>query len=178
LTVESGTAIGDETIIVGAHAAAFLLSGSASEPDLDIAATCTRTPVATAKYEWHPERAPDLNGDAITSVVVSKADHEAIVIRGGVKIGSAPVYVKGNVAGAEAYVLESWDKTGQHWVKLHFSEFGGGTTTQPNEFEHFDAPTEFRRAVHTVLRPGSIVVVTPASLRPGLPGTWETVFKG
>ena len=151
---------------------------NAAEPDLDVAAPRSRTPVANAKYEWHPERAPDLNGDAITSVVVSKADHEAIVMKGGVKIGSAPVYVKGNVVGAEAYVLESWDKSGQHWVKLHFSETGKGTTTQPNESEHIDAPTDFRRAVHSVLRPGSIVVVTPASLRSGLPGTRETVFDG
>lgn len=151
---------------------------NATEPDLDVAAARSRTPVANAKYEWHPERAPDLNGDAITSVVVSKADHEAIVMKGGVKIGSAPVYVKGNVVGAEAYVLESWDNSGQHWVKLHFSETGKGTTTQPNESEHFDAPTDFRRAVHSVLRPGSIVVVTPASLRSGLPGTRETVFDG
>ena len=150
----------------------------ASEPDLDIAATRSPSSIANAKYEWFPERAPNLNGDAITSVVVSKADHEAIVMRGGVKIGSAHVYVKGNVVGAEAYVLESWDKSGQHWIKLHFSETGQGTTTRPNESEHFDAPTAFRRAVHTTLRPGSIVVVTPASLRSGLPGTRETVFDG
>jgi hypothetical protein len=117
-----------------------------------------------------------LNGDAVVSVVVSKADHEAIVMKGGVKIGSAPVYVHGNVAGAEAYVLESWDKSGQHWIKVHFSEFGKGTTTQPHEAEHFDAPTGFRHALHTALKPGSIVLVTPASLRSGGPGTHETVF--
>jgi hypothetical protein len=61
-------------------------------------------------------------------------------------------------------------------VKLHFSEYGKGTATQPNESEHFDAPANFRRDVHSALRPGSIVVVTPASLKSGLPGTRETVF--
>lgn len=151
---------------------------NASEPDLEVAASRSPASIANAKYEWYPEKAPHLNGDAIASVVVSKADHEAIVMKGGVKIGSAPVYVKGNVVGAEAYVLESWDKSGQHWVKLHFSETGQGTVTKPNESEHFDAPTQFRQALHKELRPGSIVIVTPASLKSGLPGTRETVFAG
>ena len=151
---------------------------NASAPDLEVEASRSRASISNASFEWYPERAPKLNGDAITSVVVSKADHEAIVMKGGVKIGSAPVYVKGNVAGAEAYVLESWDNAGQHWVKLHFSETGQGTVTKPNESEHFDAPTKFRHALHTELRPGSIVVVTPATLRSGLPGTKEMVFEG
>ena len=168
------TAVG-MTVIITSHPD---FPHAAGPPDIEVASARSRPAIANAKYDWHPERGADLNGDAITSVVVSKADHEAIVMKGGVKIGSAPVYVHGNVAGAEAYVLESWDKSGQHWVKLHFSETGKGTVTQPNESEHFDAPTGFRRAVHTVLRPGSIVVVTPASLKSGLPGTRETVFEG
>jgi hypothetical protein len=163
------------TVIITSHPD---VPHKASPPDIELDSARSRGSVASAKYEWHPERGPSLDGDAIVSVVVSKADHEAIVMKGGVKIGSAPVYVKGNVVGAEAYVLESWDKAGQHWVKLHFSESGDGTVTRPNEFEHFDAPTDFRRAVHTVLRPGSIVIVTPATLRSGMPGTRETVFEG
>ena len=150
----------------------------AAEPDLEEDTARSRGSIANAKYEWFPERGPNLNGDAIVTVVVSKADHQAIVMKGGVKIGSAPVYVHGNVVGAEAYVLESWDKSGQHWIKLHFSETGKGTMTKPNEAEHFDAPTSFRRSLHTTLKPGSIVLVTPASLRSGGPGTHETVFDG
>ncbi len=151
---------------------------AASAPDIDIADAGSRGSLANAKFEWYPERAPDLGGDAITSVVVSRADHRAIVMKGGVKIGSAPVHVRGNAGGAEAYVLESWDKSGPHWTRLHFSETGKVTTAQPNGSEHFDTPTEFRRALHTVLRPGSVVVVTPATLKSGVPGTSATVFDG
>jgi hypothetical protein len=147
-----------------------------SEPDISEDMARSRPSIADAAYEWHPERAPDLNGDAIVSVVVSKADQRAIVIKGGVQIGSAPVIVHGNVPGAEAYILESWDKKGLHWVKLHFSEFGKGMVTQAHEGEHFDAPTSFRRSLHTVLKPGSLIVVTPASLKSGGPGTHETVI--
>ncbi len=150
----------------------------ATAPDIEVVSTRAPASIANAKYEWHPDRGAGPNDEGTVSVIVSKADHEAIVMKGDVKIGSAPVYVHGNVIGAEAYFLESWDKTGQHWIKLHFSESGNGTLTKPNESEHFDAPTAFRRELHTVLRPGSIVVVTPATLRSGLPGTNETVFDG
>jgi hypothetical protein len=150
----------------------------AAPPDIEAENVRSRASIANASFDWHPERGPNLNGDAIVSVVVSKADHEAIVMKGGVKIGSAPVYVHGNVVGAEAYVLESWDGKGQHWTKLHFSEGGKGTETKATEAENFDAPTRFRHDLHTVMKPGSVVVVTPASLRSGGPGTNETVIDG
>lgn len=150
---------------------------AAAEPDLAENNVRSRASIANAKFDWHPERGPDMNGDAIVSVVVSKADHKAIVMKGGAQIGSAPVYVHGNVSGAEAYVLESWDKHGLHWIKVHFSETGRGMKTQAHEAEHFDTPTAFRQALHTVLRPGSVVLVTPASLRSGGPGTGETVIE-
>src|SRR3954449_11856794 len=150
----------------------------AGSPDIEQEGVRSGAAIANAKYDWHPAKGPNLNGDAIVSVVVSKADHRAIVMKGGVQIGSAPVYVHGNVAGAEAYVLESWSNKGQQWIKLHFSEGGKGTQTRANEIEHFDAPTKFRHDLQTVMRPGSVVVVTPASLRSGGPGTSETVFDG
>jgi hypothetical protein len=146
-------------------------------PDLTEDVPTRRGTISNAHFEWHPERAPDLNGDAVVSVVVSKADHRAIVMKGGVQIGSAPVYVHGNVRGAEAYVLESWDKAGMHWIKVHFSETGKGMVVGAREAEHFDAPINFRHALHTVLKPGSVVVVTPATLRAGGPGTRETVIE-
>jgi hypothetical protein len=149
---------------------------SSAEPDMVEDTARVRPAVDTAAYEWHPELGPDMNGDAIVSVVVSKADHRAIVMKGGKQIGSAPVYVHGNVKGAEAYVLEKWDSAGLHWIKVHFSETGKGMITRAKEGEHFDAPRGFRHALHTVLKPGSVIMVTPASIKSGLPGTGETVI--
>jgi hypothetical protein len=168
------TALG-MTVVITSHPE---FPHDAAAPDIETLGARSPPAIANAKYEWNPERGPNLNGDAIVSMVVSKSDHKAIVMKGGVQIGSAPVYVHGNVVGAEAYVLQSWDKSGQHWVKLHFSEYGKGTVTKPNESEHFDTPSEFRQALHSTLRPGSVVVVTPASLRSGLPGRRQAVFEG
>jgi hypothetical protein len=166
------TSVGMTVVIT--HAPDFPHASAA--PDVELESVRSSASVANAKYEWHPERGPDLNGDAVVSLIVSKADHKAIAMKGGVQIGSAPVHVHGNVSGAEAYVLESWDSTGQHWVKLHFTENRQGSRTMPDETEHFDAPVGFRHSLHGALKPGSIVVVTPASLRSGGPGTRESVI--
>jgi hypothetical protein len=76
-----------------------------------------------------------------------------------------------------AYVLKSWDKNGMQWLKLQFSGPGDGMAAGPDEGKRFDTPVEFRRAVMGVLRPGSVVVVTPQSLTAGSPGKSITVIK-
>ena len=146
-----------------------------AQPPPDLAeAVVDRSAIKNASFDWHPERGP--KGDETVAVIISKADHQAIVMKGPVKIGQAPVYVHGPIHGAEAYLLDSWDKKGPHWIKIHFSETARGMKAGAHEAEHFDAPTRFREDLHTVLRPGSIVVVTPATLRSGGPGTRETVM--
>jgi hypothetical protein len=127
-----------------------------------------------AAYEWTPEMA---KGDGIASVVVSTADQRAIVLRDGVIIGSAPVRVKGDLQGGFAYVLRSWDQTGQHWLKLQFSGPGGSMEVEKREGERFETPAKFRYDVATVLRPGSVVVVTPQSLKAGDAGKAQTVIE-
>ena len=96
------TALG-MTVIITSHPD---FPHNANAPDLEVVSTRAPTSIANAKYEWHPDRGTGPNDEGTVSVVVSKADHEAIVMKGDVKIGSAPVYVHGNVIGAEAYVLE------------------------------------------------------------------------
>ena len=129
--------------------------------------------LTNAAYEWHPER----SADGVVSVVISVADQRAIVMRDGVKIGSAPVRVSGEVDGAMAYVLRAWDNSGMHWLKLRFSGPGGPMEVTGEEGKRFQAPASFRRAVATVLRPGSVVVVTPESLGAGSPGKSLTVLE-
>ena len=74
-----------------------------------------QAPLSQASYQWNP--VPP-GPDDLVSVVVSIADQRAVVLQGGKNIGSAPVRVSGPVNGATAYVLESWNQTGKHWLKL------------------------------------------------------------
>jgi hypothetical protein len=146
----------------------------AEEPDVDMDSAAThnlRKSITNAPFEWNAKPSDD-----IASVIISKADHRAIVVRDGHQIGSAPVYVHGQLHGAMAYVLESWDSKGMHWIKVQLSGSGRGMEVGANEGEHFDAPANFRHHLHSVLRPGSVIVVTPATLRSGSPDMKETVI--
>jgi lipoprotein-anchoring transpeptidase ErfK/SrfK len=142
-------------------------------PDMAASIAPSTKTLARAPFEWHPERSPS----GPVSVIVSMADQRAIVLRNGVEIGSAPARVSGDATGAWAYALRSWDQSGQQWLKLQYSGSGEGMQVSPGEGDRFDTPWDFRHAVATVLRPGSIIIVTPQSLRSGSSGSSATVIE-
>jgi hypothetical protein len=144
-------------------------------PDVATMTAALPASLSSAAYDWHPERSP-ATADSMVSVVVSAADGKAIVIRNGVEIGSAPVRVTGETKPT-AYVLRAWDSTGQHWLKLQFAGAGEGMEVTPGEGKRFETPSKFRYDVATVLRPGSVVIVTPESLRSGSIGSSATVIE-
>lgn len=158
------------TVVITSIPAVPRDSGAPDLADASVA-PITQT-LASAPFEWHPERSTD----GILSVVISAADQRAIVMRGGVEIGSAPVRVGGTKEGM-AYVLRSWDNNGKHWLRLKFSGAGEGMDVGANEIARFDAPARFRQAVAAAVRPGSVVIVTPESLKAGSPGSQLDVIK-
>jgi len=142
-------------------------------PGMMASAPAAGQSLSAAAYEWHPERSTE----GPVSVIVSAADQRAIVMRGGVQIGSAPVRVAGRMDGAMAYVLRAWDSNGQDWLKLQFSGSGQGMAVGAEEGKRFDVPHKFRYDVGTVLRPGSVIIVTPEPLGAGSPGREQTVIE-
>lgn len=129
--------------------------------------------VTNAPFDWRPERAPR----GIVSVIVSIADQRAIVLRNGELIGSAPVRSDVPARMSFAYLLHRWDKDGRQWLKLKFDGTSEGMEMLPGESGRFQVPDGFRRAVLDVVRPGSIIVVTPEPLRSGNAGTPVTVIE-
>ena len=140
-----------------------------------MAAAADASSLAAAPYEWHPERSP-AHVDSMVSVVISAADQKAIVMRNGVEIGSGPVRVNGDLKPT-AYVLRAWDAAGLHWLKLQFAGSGGAMEVGSDEGKRFETPVKFRRDIQTVLRPGSVVIVTPESLKSGSTGSKIDVIK-
>jgi hypothetical protein len=129
--------------------------------------------LTNAGFQWHPSR----SSGGLVSVVISAADQRAIVMQDGAEIGSAPVRVSGSLDGGIAYVLEASDKSGMRWKKVQFSGTGGGMEVGEGEGKRFDAPLAFRRDLKTLLRPGSVIIVTPESLKAGSPGSALDVIK-
>ena len=123
---------------------------------------------------WQPERSP--NGPV--SIIVSIADQRAIVLRNGVEIGAAEVAVSGPVTGSWAYALRSVDAGGQHWMRVPLSADAASDQAVPREeWQRFKAPDEFRRAVASIVGPGTTVIVTPESLASGSTGSRLTVIE-
>jgi hypothetical protein len=163
------TGLGMTVVITSAPA---VPSGS-PPPELVLTGSVAgRRPLADAPFEWHPRR----SAKGMVSVIVSMADRRAIVLRDGVEIGSAPVRFDGPAHAATAYVLRASDRAGRHWLKLQFAGSGEGMEVTQAEAGRFDAPSGFRRALAGVLAPGSVIIVTPESLRAGSPGSRLTVI--
>jgi len=129
--------------------------------------------LSNAAYQWHPARARR----GIVSVVVSTTGRRAIVLQDGVEIGSAPVRYSGDLSSPVAYVLRGREAGSNQWLKLYYSGTGGSMDASPEEARKFDAPTTFRQQLLTLLRPGSIIIVTPQPLKAGSPGKSLTVIE-
>ena len=147
---------------------------TAAPPEVAVSAVVTdQRGLEAAPFDWHPERA----ADGIVSVVVSSADQRALALRDGVEIGSAPVRVEPPLAGPIAYVLRASDESGRHWLKLDLTGSGEGAEIRAGEGRRFDAPTGFRSLVSDVLKPGSVVIVTPQPLTAASAGAPLTVIE-
>jgi len=159
------------TVVITSIPAVPQISGA---PDVAVAsAAIDRRSLADAPFEWHGERATE----GIVSVIVSVADQRAVVLRGGVEIGSAPVRVDRPVEVGMAYVLRASDASGRQWLKLNFAGPGQGTEVVPGEGQRFDTPTGFRSLVSDILSPGSAIIVTPDSITAGSTGSPVVVIE-
>ena len=121
---------------------------------------------------WTPDRSPA----GPVSVVVSTIDKRAVVLRNGVEIGSAPVTMDPPGSGTWLYVLKKADRSGQQWMRVDLGEGDPASPVEPQEWQRFRAPEPFRRAVAGIVGPGTTVIVTQDSLRPGEVGASVTVL--
>mgnify|MGYP002780924245 CR=1 FL=1 len=138
----------------------LVLAGRATAPNLD-------------RFDWHPDSSPA----GPVSIVVSAADRRAVVLRNGIEIGVAPVTVTGPISGTWAYALESVRDGQQRWVRLRLTGDGQDEPVAQEEWQRFQAPDAFRRAIAGIVQPGTTVIVTADSLDGGSRGTALTVIE-
>ena len=145
-----------------------------STPELAMAGPAKAAASLTnARYQWYSDRGKG----GIISVIVSTADERAVVMRDGVEVGTAPVRYSGQLAMPIAYVLRARDSGGDHWLKVNYAGSGSGMDVSAEEAKKFDAPALFRQQLAGILTPGSVVIVTPQSLKAGSTGESQTVIE-
>jgi hypothetical protein len=129
---------------------------------------------ADAAFTWNPALSPA----GPTSIVVSGRDRRMVVLRNGIEIGSSPITLDAPIDRTAAFTLQSIDAAGQHWFRLSLP----GEATRigeltPAEKAQGRLPDAFRRALATVLVPGTTLLVTRETLASAGTGTELTVIE-
>lgn len=152
-----------------------VITNAETSPRLMPLPTMTQAPALNnSEVVWRPQMSPD----GPVSIIVSAADGRGIVLRNGVEIGSGPVIVSGPVEGTWAYVMRDVGQGNRLWFRVPLSVSAGGEGQINNdEWQRFSAPETFKRAVASVIVPGTTIVVTADSLREGAAGTALTVIE-
>ncbi|ETI64558.1 hypothetical protein C100_06770 [Sphingobium sp. C100] len=141
---------GDQSVPRIAPSPKFLDSG----PDGDAEALDATT--------WNPDAAPS----GPVSIVVSGADARIVVLRDGVRIGTAPVRIVGDLTDMGVFTLSRVDTEGFHWLQLELPGQVGvaGHAVTADERGRLQIPSAFQDALRTILQPGATAIVTPQSL--------------
>ncbi|TCZ78019.1 L,D-transpeptidase family protein [Lysobacter sp. N42] len=142
----------------------------------DVMAAMGRTGLADAIDEWAPERAPT----GPVSIVLSTRDGRLVVMRDGVRIGSARVHADPALRlGTRAWVLLEGrgegtdpvlpDRAARRWQAIEVERPGDGdlAVRQALEAGALAIPPELARRIDALLVPGATVVLTDAPLGEG-----------
>jgi hypothetical protein len=141
------------------------------ESDGDPAAS---TPIA-GEWRWTPELSPE----GPVTVILSKSDQTAVVLRNGVEIGRSAIRFDDHdglvhvltLADGEGAAAERWIYAG-----LPGQDGEAGRVLDDTALARLDAPREFRARVQAILKPGDTVLVTPAPVSEGSAGRSLTIM--
>ncbi|PBN42883.1 L,D-transpeptidase [Sphingobium sp. D43FB] len=123
---------------------------------------------------WQPGKSPT----GPVSIIISASDQRAVVLRNGIEIGTAPVSIRGEVSGLQAFTLGSIDERGTHWMFLPMLGNTRAGEVSLQDRERLRLPEDFRRDLLTVLKPGSTLIVTADTLQSASTGAPMTVITG
>lgn len=125
-------------------------------------------------YRWEPERA----GTGPVSIIVSRTDRRAIVLRNGVEIGRARILVRGGDTQTRVYPYAGMIDGERHWTVAGLPGHAGpdAAPARPWAQEGIDMPASFLAAVRAILTPGASVLVTQARVVPANSGRQLTIL--
>jgi hypothetical protein len=113
-------------------------------------------------YTWQPARSPS----GPVSLVVSERDRRIVVLRNGIEIGRATITLTAPVRDNAAYLLNSIDRTGAHWLRVPLPGEPDGAERELSDDDRAKAhlPDAFRAALRDLLKPGATLLVVRESL--------------
>src|SRR4051812_37959229 len=123
-------------------------------------------------FTWNP--AASASGPV--SIIVSTGDQQVVILRNGVEIGRAHAVVSQQTSDSQVMTFAGGSKP--QWIQVGVSDLAG----EPNEIistervEQMHLPQNFVAAMRSVIKPGTTVLVTQASVSAGSTGLQATVM--
>lgn len=117
---------------------------------------------ADQDYRWQPE----LSTSGPVSIVMSRYDGRAVVLRNGAEIGRAKVQFKdpGNPIGTHVLVARQGAGTAPQWVSVGITGHMDDANTQPdaNVLKRIVLPHQFQQDLTPLIVPGTTLMLTDA----------------
>ena len=139
--------------------------------------------LATETFRWEPEKSPE----GPVSILLSRQDQRAVVLRNGVEIGRTRVAVRDpdRPIGTHVYVIKAAAAgtaaspgTPPNWIGVgvvgHFED--DRTPPDPTAMSRVVIPEGFRVQLDSLLVPGTTLMVTDASILEHTTGVALTVL--
>ena len=118
-------------------------------------------------FTWNPNAAPS----GPVSIIISTGDQQVVVLRNGVEIGRAHASVEAEINQSQVMTLTGGARP--QWIQVGVSDLASGPaeiiSTERVEQMHLPAP--FVAGMRSVMKPGTTVLVTQASVSGRRPGS-------
>jgi hypothetical protein len=166
------THMGGTVIIAGAPGKPLM------SPDLGVLsptdAGLTQPLAPAAGYSWQPQLSPS----GPVTVVISKGDQQAIVLRNGVEIGRSRVRVPSDDFETHVITYAGVENGRAQWIYAGVPGHAGeaGKPADMTVLSGADMPPAFIAGLRSVVAPGTTVLLTEAPLSTGGTGKKMTVI--
>jgi hypothetical protein len=126
----------------------------------------------TGTFTWTPEAA----ASGPVSIIISTGDQQVVVLRNGVEIGRAKALVQQQTSESQVMTLSGGARP--QWIQVGVSELADGPAEviSTQKVEEMQLPEAFVIGMRSVMKPGTTVLVTQASVTTGSTGKQTTVL--
>jgi hypothetical protein len=123
-------------------------------------------------FTWNPNAAPT----GPVSIIISTGDQQVVVLRNGIEIGRAHASVQAETTQSQVMTLTGGNRP--QWIQVGVADLASGPaeviSTERVEQMHLPAP--FVAGMRSVMKPGTTVLVTQASVSGTTTGLQTTVM--
>lgn len=127
-------------------------------------------------FSWQPQ----LSTSGPVTIVISKSDQQAVVLRNGVEIGRARVRMPNDDFATHVITYAGIDDGRPEWIYAGVPGHAGeaGKPADMTVLSGTDMPPAFIAALRSVVAPGTTVLITEAPLAAGGTGKRMTIIDG